>query len=49
MRKPHIRMESGRYVCTGRWVSIDGVTASGAWIAWARYAALQVICHMEVA
>lgn len=50
MTKPHIKRTSTGYVCTGMGVEIDSITATGAYIAWARYVALRIICgQMEVA
>lgn len=49
MTKPHITKRAGLHVCTGRGISVESVTATGAYIAWCRQAALMIICHMEAA
>jgi hypothetical protein len=48
MTKPHIKKSGPIHVCTGRGISVESVTATGAYIAWIRQAALMAICHTEV-
>lgn len=43
MTKPHITKRAGLHVCTGRGISVESATASGAFIAWARETAMALI------
>ena len=49
MIKPHIKKSGAMHICTGRGISVESVTATGAYIAWIRQAALMAICRTEEA